>query len=269
MSRWKASFIHLALSVLVISTIAAILVWRWYPPGLFHMAKADRLLIIMGSVDVVIGPLLTLIVFKQGKRHLKLDLALIAFVQVAALVYGLQTLWHSRPVYLVSMKNRFELIFANQIDPIDLRDAAPEYRRLPWLTVKTVAAMPPANAKERAHMLFSALAGKDIDVMPKYYAPYANVAPDLLRNSLAVTDLLQSLPKESARGVTRAVAATGQPAGRIRAVPIISSRGFATMLVDARDGGVIRPVAADPTDALERRAQTQSKPLSEGQAPKK
>ena len=50
MTRWKASAIHLTLSVLVLCTIAAVLVWRWYPPGLFHMANADKLLLIIAGV---------------------------------------------------------------------------------------------------------------------------------------------------------------------------------------------------------------------------
>ncbi|HEV8692756.1 MAG TPA: hypothetical protein VGQ93_01000, partial [Lysobacter sp.] len=97
MTRWKASAIHLYLSILVLCTIAAILVWRWYPPGLFHMAQADKLLMLIGGVDVVLGPLLTLIVYKQGKKSLKFDLTVIALMQVGALAFGLHTAWQSRP----------------------------------------------------------------------------------------------------------------------------------------------------------------------------
>ena len=39
----------------------------------------------------VVGPLLTLIVFRAGKPGMKFDLAVIGLVQVAALAYGTAT----------------------------------------------------------------------------------------------------------------------------------------------------------------------------------
>ena len=46
------------------------------------------LILLMIGVDVVIGPLLTLIVFDPKKKHLKFDLVVIAALQLAALAYG-------------------------------------------------------------------------------------------------------------------------------------------------------------------------------------
>jgi hypothetical protein len=51
MSRWKASGIH------------------------FEAAGGDRLIFILAAVDVTLGPLITLIIFKAGKKGLKFDLA--------------------------------------------------------------------------------------------------------------------------------------------------------------------------------------------------
>jgi len=42
MSRWKAAFIHLLISVLIVGSVAAYIMYFWYPPALMHMAKADR-----------------------------------------------------------------------------------------------------------------------------------------------------------------------------------------------------------------------------------
>lgn len=253
MTRWKASVIHFALSLLVLALIAAIVVWRWYPPGLFHMAKADQLLIIIASVDVVIGPLLTLIIYRHGKKGLKFDLVLIALVQVSALVYGLNTLWHSRPVFLVANGNRFNFVFANEIDPADLQRAPAQYRRLPWLGPQTVAAIPPSDSKARADALFSALAGKDIDVMPAYYAPYRNGAAKLLGNSMPAIELASMLPPESSEVMGKAIKHSGLPVNRLRVIPINSTRGFAAMLLDATDGRPVAPVDVDPWPAFEAR----------------
>jgi hypothetical protein len=247
MTRWKASAIHLTLSVIVLCTVAAVLVWRWYPPGLFHMAHADKLLLIIAGVDVVMGPLLTLIVFKQGKKTLKFDLTVIALLQVAAMTYGLSTVWQSRPVYMVALADRFRLVFANELDPADLAQGAPQYRSLPWLTVETIGALVPKDPKERSDLLFMTLdTGKDLPRLPKYYAPFPAAASGLLSHAVAVQDFMGHLSAEDRRKLASAVGASGRTAGGLRVVPISSSRGEATMLIDADTGTPSKPVEIDP-----------------------
>lgn len=247
MTRWKASAIHLALSVVVLTLIAAVLVWRWYPPGLFHMAHADKLLLIIAGVDVVMGPLLTLIVYKQEKKTLKFDLTVIALLQVAAMAYGLNTVWQSRPVYMVAMADRFRLVFANDLDREDLAQGEPQYRSLPWLTVKTIAALVPEDPKERSDVLFLTLdTGKDLHLLPRYYAPFAAAAPKLLEHALAVQEIQQHLPAADREALASAVDASGRNASELRVLPISSNRGSATMLVETESGLPLKPVGIDP-----------------------
>jgi hypothetical protein len=247
MTRWKASAIHLALSVLVLATIGAILVWRWYPPGLFQMAHADKLLLIIAGVDVAMGPLLTLIVYKQGKKSLKFDLAVIALLQLAAMGYGLHTVWQSRPVYMVAVIDRFNLVFASDMDPADVQAATDEYRQLPWLTVRTVAAVLPEDPKLRTEFLKrSSETGYDIHLMPRYYAPYRKAVAQLLAHSATTDSFAARLAPDQAADFASAVAATGRDPGQLRVVPVSSTRGDATMLIDAQTGDPLKPVALDP-----------------------
>ena len=99
-SRWKAAGIHFSLSVVLVSLVFVGLIALWYPPELWRMAKVGGLVMILASVDVTLGPLLTLAVFKHGKRGMKFDLAVIALLQIAGLVYGLHVMFQSRPVFL-------------------------------------------------------------------------------------------------------------------------------------------------------------------------
>ena len=131
MSRWRAFFLHLLLSALVIGSIALGLFAMWYPPELLGFAKGDKLFLIIALVDIAAGPLLTLIVFRPGKPSLKLDLGVIALLQVLFLAAGLWTVWASRPVFLVAGQGYFELVFANQIADADLAEAATGFERLP------------------------------------------------------------------------------------------------------------------------------------------
>ncbi|MEO7743376.1 MAG: creatininase family protein [Usitatibacter sp.] len=88
----------------------------WFPQPLFRGAGGRDLFLVLALVDVTIGPLITLVIFKPGKPGLKFDLATIAVLQLAALSYGTHVLFEARPVWVVFLKDRFDLIRANQIE---------------------------------------------------------------------------------------------------------------------------------------------------------
>src|SRR4051812_10875535 len=106
MNRWKAGLTHFGISLTVAGLVYVAVRYLWYPGALFEIAGGLELLLLIISVDVTLGPLVTLIVFKPGKWGLKFDLAVIGILQSAALVYGLYTIAESRPVYVTFVKDR-------------------------------------------------------------------------------------------------------------------------------------------------------------------
>ena len=62
------------------------------------------------DIDIVAGPLLTLIVYNRAKPELKRDVSVVGLLQLAFLGYGLHTAWVSRPIFLVGAVDRFTLI---------------------------------------------------------------------------------------------------------------------------------------------------------------
>src|SRR5262245_26907069 len=107
MTRWKAAAIHSSISAVIALLVGALLFGVWYPPPYFHAAGADELVLLLVGVDLGIGPLLTLIVFRSGKPGLRFDLWVIACAQTVALIYGLSIMLQSRPVFLVAAFDRF------------------------------------------------------------------------------------------------------------------------------------------------------------------
>jgi len=101
MQKIKAALLHFSLSLLVFGLVMALLVLHWYPLPYFWAEGAWQGVRIAAVVDVVLGPLLTLIVYRQGKKSLKLDLGLIALVQIAALLWGLYSIYQVRPMFVV------------------------------------------------------------------------------------------------------------------------------------------------------------------------
>lgn len=103
--RLRAAGLHLALSVAAVSLLAALMLWLWYPPAYFKADGGWRVLRIIVLVDVVIGPLLTLIVFNRAKPELRRDLAVIALIQLAAFIYGAATMYLYRPAFVTVAGN--------------------------------------------------------------------------------------------------------------------------------------------------------------------
>lgn len=236
MSRWRAFAIHLLISVLIAGSVAAVLFLVWYPPKLLGFAGAEGLLFLMAGIDIVVGPLLTLIVFKAGKKSLKFDLAVIALAQAAFLSYGVWTSWVSRPVYIVAVKGDLEVVFANDIAADELAKAKdPSYASLPWGKPRLVGTN--LSASESVDNLFLAFAGKDIAQRPELYVPFAQSVPDVLAHSMSIDDAIASEPR---LGDQFKAAKAKYPQARVARV--YSARAGAYMLID--------PTSAEPLMAV-------------------
>jgi len=235
MNRWKASGLHLLLSICVIGGIALTTLLVWFPHGLYKVADLDRLMLIMLGIDLTVGPLLTLVVYKPGKASLKWDLTVIALCQIAFMGYGLHTLWQARPVFLVASDVRLNLVFANEIEPQDLVEAPrQQWRRLSWMGPQLVGVKPPASAEEKSKLLTTFLStGRDLESMPRYYVDYGEVATVLLRHGKT-----NATHKRGERNASEMV---------LVEVPLISRYGEAVMLVDGVHGQPVR-VADGPIE---------------------
>ncbi len=251
MTRWKAAAIHFGISLVVIGAVIGGLLLMWYPPPMFGVFGAAKLALILASVDVVIGPLLTLIVYKAGKRTLKFDLTVIALLQAIALVYGVSIMWQSRPVFLVASVDRFELVFANQLEPADLEQGNEErFRKLPWNGAKLVGAEVPFDGRAKLEAALSGMAGKDIHLTPRYYVDYAKVAPGLLKRGEPLA-ALRKLGPDAGVEVDAFVAKHELDENWVRYVPVVSSRGRAAMALDGSLGTPIGMLPLDPWRDLE------------------
>ncbi len=100
-SKIKAFLIHLSISVVIFITVLLLCLFTWYPEFYFTASDTRIPIYTIVFVDVGIGPLLTLIVYKRGKPGLLLDLAMIVLFQIVALAGGIWVLYSERPVLTV------------------------------------------------------------------------------------------------------------------------------------------------------------------------
>ena len=250
MNRWRAFFVHLLISAVLIGSIAFGLFSLWYPPELLGFAKGDRLFLIIAAVDIVAGPLLTLLVFKPGKPNLKFDLGVIGLLQVLFLAAGLWTVWASRPVFLVGAQGYIELVFANQIDDKDLAEAAAGFETLPAFGPRLVGLRVdggPVNQEQSPSTL------------PRLYQPFESSVENLRQRSRGVgklTDFMHFLDVDALREVQRARAADTEA----RFLPVASIRGNALFEVHP---DTMRPLRFVPLPAAEREADVAAAPVED------
>lgn len=101
MSRWKAGAIHFTISLTLFLGLLAVILLLWYPGILFTIDGGWQGLQLVIAVDLVAGPMLTLIVFKSGKPGLKFDLTCIGIFQATCMAAGMWVVYNERPLALV------------------------------------------------------------------------------------------------------------------------------------------------------------------------
>lgn len=246
MSRWKAASIHLSISVVVGFLVVALLFLVWYPQPYFDASGGQQLIIILLGVDLVLGPLLTLVLFKSGKKGMLFDLCMIGIVQASALIYGLHAIALARPAFIVAAVDRFNVVAANDLDPSDLaKGTQPEYRSVSWTGPRLVAAHLPTDPEKSAAVMTSGLAGKDIERLPEHYVPYEMEAQTLLARAKPVELLRKTSPDA---GVVLDAWLKDHQAKEENVVwlPIMARRTSLTMILDAKSGELLGTLPIDP-----------------------
>lgn len=188
---WAGS-LHLLASTLVAASAMALIFLAWYPAPLAKMMGVDQLLLILIGVDVVLGPLMTTILYDTSKgRWLYLDLAVIAILQLGALAYGLHSIYGGRPALIAFNVDRFDAVQASSMDAAGLASVREKGGAgLPLLKPRIVAALLPSDPKEREEVMFSSMSGgPDITELAQYHVPYEQAAGQAASRARPLSEL--------------------------------------------------------------------------------
>lgn len=238
-SRLRAAGIHLGLSALVAAGAAALVFGLWYPTPFREISGGRELFFIVVAVDVVLGPLITFAVFDRRKPwgELRRDLAVVALLQLAGLGYGLHTVFEARPVVLALEKDRLRVVRAIDIEPAEFAKAPPDWQRLPWWGVQTLATRMPTEA-EKLDAIDLGLQGQDIGMRPQFWLPASATAAALIAGSKPVAELNQHYPARAPE-LQAALAATGVPVSQLKYLPLLARRTDWIALVDGSNGRIV------------------------------
>ena len=108
-TRYSASLMHFTGSLCVFAMLVGILLRVWYPAPYFSAAGGWQGLQLVAAVDLVLGPLLTLVIYNPAKsrRELGIDISSVVLLQVIALVFGIKAVYEQRPVAVVFLDTSF------------------------------------------------------------------------------------------------------------------------------------------------------------------
>ena len=69
-AKFRASLLHFLISAIIVSLFAGFAAWVWYPSPFLQISGLLSILLILVSVDLILGPLLTFVVYKPKKPKL-------------------------------------------------------------------------------------------------------------------------------------------------------------------------------------------------------
>ncbi|AFU48343.1 FimB [Acidovorax sp. KKS102] len=252
MQNWKkrlrVSGIHLCISLCFATLAAALVFGLWYPFPYREISGGRELFFLVVAVDVVIGPLITLIIFNRTKprRELLMDFALVGLLQLAALGYGLWTVFVARPVHLVFEYSRMSVVHAIEVDAALLSKAPPGLQKLPLTGPTAIALRPFKNSVEEFESTTAALRGFALAARSDLWQTYETAKGDVLKEAKPAANLYTRFPGRTVQ-IDQAVTATGRPVASLRYLPLLSRKMAWTVLLDANSA---EPVGFLPLDSF-------------------
>ncbi|MES2890099.1 MAG: TfpX/TfpZ family type IV pilin accessory protein [Pseudomonadota bacterium] len=196
--RLSASLLHLMISFFIGAGAAALVFFVWYPGQFRDFSGGTDLFLLIVSVDIVSGPVLTFAVFnlKKPQKELFYDLTFVAIFQFCTLFYGLHIVFEARPVAMVFEVDRFRVISANEVLKAELPLAPDAYKKLPLTGPWLLGASMPTVGADQLDAIQSALEkGFDIAQRPKFWRPYESFTEEALARSKPVNRLLEKNPR--------------------------------------------------------------------------
>ena len=247
MSKIRAFLLHLSISATIVGIVLAIIFWVWYPSPFFEIAGANQVLKILIAVDLILGPLLTLILYRPGKPKVIFDLSVIAIIQLSALIYGVVTIYSERPYYVVFAVDRFEVLAKKDVEIAGTED--PQFITKPWTQPIYAVAVYPEGAAERNRLLeevvFQGL--PDIDKRPEYWRNYQQYSDAVADKAKPLSEL--PLTSDESRARVESVVKKHTSGAELVYVPVMGKQGPLALVLNPENRLPVAAINIDPWEA--------------------
>jgi len=178
---------HLSISVMVGCLTATTVYWIWYPGVLSKFIGVSQIFLLLLCIDVIVGPILTLFLAKEGKKGLWFDLVVVVIIQFTALFYGVWHIAEGRPVWLVLNIYRIEVV--KEIE-MDYTNAKAPFSYTSWGAPKWAMVRPAKDKKETSDWIWMELEkGKSPVQRAELYQPINGHWEDFSKEILSLEKL--------------------------------------------------------------------------------
>lgn len=239
-SKFKAAGVHLLICVLIATTVFILMTQMWYPDGLLTLAGGLRFFTVLVCCDVILGPIITLIVYsiKKSKRERFWDFAIIGAVQVAALSIGLHAIIDGRPAFAVFTGNKIEIINAVHMQEQELAlGNKTQFQQVSWQgPVAAIAQYPEHDAKLQSAIMDSAGAGFGFAYMPRFYQSLEQPQLQVLQNAIKPIEKLKQLAPTRVDDINQALKNTGLNEQNAGWLDVETNSGFGVAIVKRSTG---------------------------------
>jgi hypothetical protein len=241
--RTRAATVHLLVSIGIAVLSAALLLGLWYPGSFGELSGGRELFALVVTIDVILGPLLTFLIFdiRKGWPHIRRDLVVIAVVQLAALLYGIYAVHSARPVAIVFEGDRFRVVTANDVHQADLAHPSSRYQALPLTGPLLLGLRTIREGEELDEAILLEMQGVAFGARPRFWQPYDESRAAVIRAARPINVLIARYP-ELADPVSRLLERETQ-AGDARFLPVIA-RGDWVAVIGA-EGSIIGYIYAN------------------------
>lgn len=246
-ARWAV--LHLATSAAVVAIAALLVFLVWYPSPWRQLLGVTGIFGVVVAVDLVCGPLLTLLLAspRKSRKERWLDLSLVGVIQLAALGYGLFAVFSARPVAIVFEVDRFTIVGANEIQTQQLELAPEGMRVLPFAGVIQAGLRQPTSGEEMLESIQISLTGTPQSMRPTWWAPYDTVRSQVIQNAKPLSGLIQAKPQQAAL-LESAAAKSGLSMESLRYLPLTSSKVLDWVALIGPTGDVVGHAPVDGFD---------------------
>jgi len=197
--RLKAFGLHMLLSMTLITVYLTFVFFVWYQDPYYKIYDTWAAIKIVVGVDLIIGPLLTLIVFDIAKKRSVLvrDIAVIIIVQISALSWGVHVTYSVRPLFSVFHEGTFYLFSQQDVDVSRMADKTliPAF----WQSATYVYVNPPKDKDEYNHIyanLIDANERPDVMYLTERYLPLNEIREKVNESAINLTNALNNNDKK-------------------------------------------------------------------------
>jgi len=243
-SRFQAFGTHLLISCAVLASFLTFVFLTWYPQPFFVVEGLVQIVWVLVAVDVVLGPALTLVVFKSGKPGLKRDLTIIAAIQIIGFIYGAHAFYVERPYFAIFYdSDYFEVIPASAMKDINKLDPALNHSKFGGPVFVYVDA--PSDVNDLKIILEDMKqGGPAIHLTPKFYRPLKGNINKKFRLSKNL-DELQKIPAHKT-GISQFKSKYGERVKDFAYFPISGKVASRLLAIDRKTEVVVDYVDINP-----------------------